>query len=107
MDAVDLRRLIAGEVDSDEAVRLLRALPFADVGNARVDHHQTIRQGLPEAAYGPRPNTTMQPGPHDDSACRSGRSSLPPKRPGADKASNPSCRRPTANRPESLPTMRR
>ena len=29
------------------------ALPFADVGVARVDHHRALRQGLPEAVYGP------------------------------------------------------
>jgi NCAIR mutase (PurE)-related protein len=57
MDAEALRSLIdgiaCGEVEPDEAVRLLRALPFADVGNARVDHHRAIRQGMPEAVYGP------------------------------------------------------
>ena len=57
MDAEALRSLLddvaSGVVDADEAVRLLRALPFADLGNARVDHHRTVRQGLPEAVYGP------------------------------------------------------
>ena len=27
--------------------------PFADLGFARVDHHRALRQGLPEAVYGP------------------------------------------------------
>jgi NCAIR mutase (PurE)-related protein len=31
----------------------LRRLPFADLGFARVDHHRLVRQGLPEAVYGP------------------------------------------------------
>ena len=57
MDAEALRSLLddvaSGVVEADEAVRLLRALPFADLGNARVDHHRTVRQGLPEAVYGP------------------------------------------------------
>ena len=33
--------------------RELRRLPFADLGFARVDHHRALRQGLPEAVYGP------------------------------------------------------
>ena len=37
----------------DDAVRRLRRLPFADLGFARVDHHRALRQGLPEAVYGP------------------------------------------------------
>jgi NCAIR mutase (PurE)-related protein len=45
--------LAAGRVDADEVVRRLRRLPFADVGEALVDHHRTLRQGLPEAVYGP------------------------------------------------------
>ncbi len=45
--------LAAGRVDADEAVRRLQRLPFADVGDALVDHHRTLRQGLPEAVYGP------------------------------------------------------
>lgn len=31
----------------------LRRLPFADVGDALVDHHRSLRQGMPEAVYGP------------------------------------------------------
>jgi len=31
----------------------LRRLPYADVGDALVDHHRSLRQGLPEAVYGP------------------------------------------------------
>jgi NCAIR mutase (PurE)-related protein len=34
-------------------VARLRRLPFADLGFARVDHHRSLRQGLPEAIYGP------------------------------------------------------
>ena len=34
-------------------MRQLRRLPFADLGFARVDHHRQLRQGLPEAVYGP------------------------------------------------------
>ncbi len=48
MDAVR-----TGEVHPDDAVAELRRLPFADLGFARVDHHRVLRQGLPEAVYGP------------------------------------------------------
>ena len=30
----------------------LRRLPFAEVGDTLVDHHRTLRQGMPEAIYG-------------------------------------------------------
>lgn len=57
MDEPDLRQLLddlrSGLVDPDEAVRRLRRLPFADLGFARVDHHRSLRQGMPEAVYGP------------------------------------------------------
>src|SRR4051794_4496199 len=35
------------------AARRLEQLPFADLGYARIDHHRALRQGLPEAVYGP------------------------------------------------------
>jgi len=57
VDEVELRALVeglrAGTVGPDEAVARLRRLPFADLGFARVDHHRALRQGLPEAVYGP------------------------------------------------------
>lgn len=57
MDELLLRQLLAdvsnGVCPPDEAVRRLRRLPFADLGFARVDHHRALRQGLPEAVYGP------------------------------------------------------
>ena len=57
MDASSLRALIeqvaGGTVTPDDAVRLLRRLPFADLGFARVDHHRDLRQGMPEAVYAP------------------------------------------------------
>lgn len=48
-----LEEVAAGAVEPDDAVRRLSRLPFADVGVARVDHHRALRQGLPEAVYGP------------------------------------------------------
>ena len=57
MDEPLLRQLLAdvasGDCPPDEAVRRLRRLPFADLGFARVDHHRALRQGFPEAVYGP------------------------------------------------------
>ncbi len=57
MDVSSLRSLIArvaaGECEPDEAVRLLRRVPYVDLGFARVDHHRDLRLGMPEAVYGP------------------------------------------------------
>ena len=57
MDEAALRALLddlaAGRVDADAVVARLQRLPFADVGDALVDHHRALRQGLPEAVYGP------------------------------------------------------
>jgi NCAIR mutase (PurE)-related protein len=57
MDPSSLRSLIdrvaAGECTPDDAVRQLRRLPYADLGFARIDHHRDLRQGMPEAIYGP------------------------------------------------------
>jgi len=48
-----LEDLVSGSVGPDEVVSRLRRLPYADLGFARVDHHRSLRQGLPEAVYGP------------------------------------------------------
>jgi hypothetical protein len=57
MDELDLRRLVdeirSGDCSPDEAVSRLRRLPYADLGYAKVDHHRPLRQGIPEAVYGP------------------------------------------------------
>lgn len=57
MNEAALQRLLAdvrsGAVHPDDAAAELRRLPFADLGFARVDHHRALRQGLPEAVYGP------------------------------------------------------
>ena len=57
MDEHSLRQLLddvrSGVTSPDDAVARLRRLPFADLGFARVDHHRALRQGLPEAVYGP------------------------------------------------------
>ena len=48
-----LEDVTAGRVSADDAVAALRRLPFADVGDALVDHHRALRQGMPEAVFGP------------------------------------------------------
>jgi len=57
MDEAALRALLAdvtsGRTSADDAVAALRRLPFADVGDALVDHHRALRQGMPETVYGP------------------------------------------------------
>ncbi|HVE45937.1 MAG TPA: nickel pincer cofactor biosynthesis protein LarB [Acidimicrobiales bacterium] len=57
MDEATLRQLLddvrSGTLAPDDAVHRLRRLPFADLGFARVDHHRVLRQGWPEAVYGP------------------------------------------------------
>ncbi len=56
MDEQALAELIdgvrSGAVAPDEAVALLRRLPFTEVGDTLVDHHRALRQGMPEAIYG-------------------------------------------------------
>ena len=57
VNADELARIIGAVADGttspDDAVAQLRRLPFADLGFARIDHHRALRQGQPEAVYGP------------------------------------------------------
>ena len=41
----------AGEQTIDEAIARLRAMPFEDIGFAKIDHHRSIRCGFPEVIY--------------------------------------------------------
>jgi pyridinium-3,5-biscarboxylic acid mononucleotide synthase len=56
-DAASLRdlldRVAGGRITVEEALGALRALPFAALGDAHVDHHRTMRTGLPEVVFGP------------------------------------------------------
>jgi hypothetical protein len=47
----------AGRVSIDEAAEKLRALPFEDLGFARVDHHREIRCGFSEVIFCPGKTT--------------------------------------------------
>lgn len=47
-----LEAVARGETPVDAAVHELRALPFEDLGFAKVDHHRALRQGFPEVILG-------------------------------------------------------
>jgi hypothetical protein len=55
LDAEKLRQLLidaqSGRVSVDEALERLRALPFEDLGYARLDLHRALRQGIPEVVF--------------------------------------------------------
>jgi NCAIR mutase (PurE)-related protein len=56
MDERTVRRLLAdvrrGEVSVDRAVKRLKALPYEGIGGfAAVDHHRTLRVGMPEVVF--------------------------------------------------------
>ena len=41
-----------GEISAEGAAARLTDLPFEDIGEARIDHHRALRNGLPEVIYG-------------------------------------------------------
>jgi pyridinium-3,5-biscarboxylic acid mononucleotide synthase len=47
-----LARVAAGELPLDDALGALRGLPFAELEGARVDHHRSLRTGIPEVVFG-------------------------------------------------------
>ena len=55
MDENYLKTLIEkiryGSMDTDAAVEILKRMPFEDIGYARIDHHRSIRNGVPEVIY--------------------------------------------------------
>jgi pyridinium-3,5-biscarboxylic acid mononucleotide synthase len=48
-----LEQVRSGETSPDEALQLLKGLPFEDLGFAKVDHHRALRAGMPEVIFGP------------------------------------------------------
>jgi pyridinium-3,5-biscarboxylic acid mononucleotide synthase len=56
LNAQSIRQLFEqvrkGTLSPDEAVNRLRHLPFEDLGFAKVDHHRTLRAGMPEVIFG-------------------------------------------------------
>ncbi len=61
MDAERLRQLLehvrGGETSIEEAMALLRSLPYEDLGFAKLDHHRALRNGFPEVVYCPGKTT--------------------------------------------------
>ena len=57
MDRSSVERLLkdlkSGKVSVKEAMEALRALPYEDLGFAKVDSHRDLRRGIPEAVYCP------------------------------------------------------
>jgi NCAIR mutase (PurE)-related protein len=47
-----LTEVAAGTKTIDDALANLRDLPFEDLGFARLDHHRTLRTGVPEVIFG-------------------------------------------------------
>jgi NCAIR mutase (PurE)-related protein len=41
----------AGETDLEQALSILKQLPFEDLGFAKVDHHRALRTGYPEVVF--------------------------------------------------------
>jgi len=56
MDPERLRTLLQevriGATTPEDALTVLKSLPFDDLGFAKVDHHRHLRTGLPEVVYG-------------------------------------------------------
>ena len=56
MDADQLRGLLKevaqGSCSTDEALERLEHMPFEDLGFAKVDHHRSLRHGMPEVILG-------------------------------------------------------
>lgn len=48
-----LNRVASGDLPADEALEDLRALPYEDLRDAKVDHHRELRTGQAEAVYAP------------------------------------------------------
>jgi len=57
MDETAIKELIRsirqGGLSDAEAMRVLKKLPFADLGHTKVDHHRALRQGMGEVIFAP------------------------------------------------------
>ncbi|HEY8671685.1 MAG TPA: 1-(5-phosphoribosyl)-5-amino-4-imidazole-carboxylate carboxylase, partial [Terriglobales bacterium] len=55
-ESLSIRKLFeqvrAGKILPDDAVEKLRHYPFEDLGFAKVDHHRSLRAGMPEVVFG-------------------------------------------------------
>ncbi|HUT53098.1 MAG TPA: nickel pincer cofactor biosynthesis protein LarB [bacterium] len=48
-----VRGIRQGKVSEAEAMKVLKKLPFADLGHTKVDHHRALRQGMGEVIFAP------------------------------------------------------
>jgi len=46
-----LTQVAAGSMTPQEGLEQLRFLPYEDIGFARIDHHRSLRQGVPEVIF--------------------------------------------------------
>lgn len=46
-----LTNIAAGTITPQEGLEQLRFLPYEDIGFARIDHHRSLRQGVPEVIF--------------------------------------------------------
>jgi NCAIR mutase (PurE)-related protein len=53
-----LARISKGEVSIDEGLEKLKDLPYEDIGFAHIDHHRSLRRGLPEVIFGQGKNVS-------------------------------------------------
>ncbi|WP_347488804.1 nickel pincer cofactor biosynthesis protein LarB [Desulfoscipio sp. XC116] len=55
MTSAELRQLLLdvneGRLDVDDALDKLKALPYEDIGFAKLDHHRALRKGFPEVVF--------------------------------------------------------
>ncbi len=47
-----LGQVAGGRTSLESAFKILRDLPFEDLGFAKLDHHRSLRRGVPEVVYG-------------------------------------------------------
>ncbi|MFB3884108.1 MAG: nickel pincer cofactor biosynthesis protein LarB [Thermodesulfobacteriota bacterium] len=47
-----LKKVKSGKTSIAEAMSRLKSLPFEDLGDARIDHHRSLRRGYPEVIWG-------------------------------------------------------
>ena len=47
-----LKKIQAGEITPEEALKKLKKEPFEDLNYAKLDHHRELRQGIAEVIYG-------------------------------------------------------
>ncbi len=52
-----LQDVRSGKIDPDKALEKLKNLPFEDLGFANIDHHRSLRTGLPEVIFAPGKTT--------------------------------------------------